>query len=45
MFLCKDEREHLDSLIEIVEKIEENNLEEKIRRSKTAKDVIKYVTN
>ncbi|WP_294663103.1 BglG family transcription antiterminator [uncultured Fusobacterium sp.] len=44
-FCVKDEREHLDGLIEIVEKIEENNLEEKIRRSKTAKDVIKYLTN
>ena len=44
-FCVKDEREHLDSLIEIVEKIEENNLEEKIRKSKTAKDVIKYLTN
>ena len=44
-FCVKDEREHLDSLIEIVEKIEENNLEEKIRKSKTVKDVIKYLAN
>lgn len=44
-FCVKEEREHLDSLIEIVEKMEENTLEEKIRRCKTAKDIIKYFTN
>lgn len=41
-FCVKEEREHLDSLIEIVEKMEANNLEEKIRKCKTAKDIIKY---
>ena len=41
-FCSKDEREHLDGLINIIDKIEENSLKEKIIKSKNSKEVIKY---
>ena len=44
-FCSKDEREHLDGLINIIDKIEENNLKEKLMKIKNPKEVIKYFTN
>lgn len=41
-FCSKDEREHLDGLISIIDKIEENSLKEKIMRSRNSREVIKY---
>lgn len=41
-FCSKDEREHLDGLISIIDKIEENSLKEKIMRSRNGREVIKY---
>lgn len=40
-FCSKNEREHLDGLINIIEKIEEKSLKEKIMLCKNVKDVIK----
>lgn len=44
-FCSKDEREHLDGLINIIDKIEENSLKEKLIGIKNPKEVIKYFTN
>ena len=41
-FCSKDEREHLDGLINIIDKIEEDSSREKLMKLKTAKDIIKY---
>ena len=41
-FCSKDEREHLDGLINIIEKIEKNSLKEKILKGKNGKEIIKY---
>lgn len=43
-FCSKDGREHLDSLVDIVENFEENNLLKNIKKSKTYKEILKYIT-
>lgn len=42
-FCSKNGREHLDSLVDIVENFEENSLLKNIKKSKTAKDILKYI--
>lgn len=44
-FCSKNKREHLDGLINIIEKIEENSSKEKIMACKNSKDIIKYLVN
>lgn len=40
-FCSKDEREHLDGLINIIDKVEENSLKEKIMKCKNPREIIK----
>lgn len=40
-FCSKDEREHLDGLIKIIDKVEKNSLKEKIMNCKNGREVIK----
>ncbi|WP_366523555.1 BglG family transcription antiterminator [Fusobacterium sp.] len=42
-FCSKNEKEHLDSLVDIIENFEENSLLKSIKRAKTAKDILKYM--
>ncbi len=43
-FCSKNGREHLDSLVDIVENFEENSLLKNIKKSKTTKEILKYIT-
>ncbi len=42
-FCSQDGREHLDSLVEIIENFEENELLKKLKRCKNSKDVLKCI--